>query len=246
MSQVKEHYSYRVYADPKHAQSFDAQRFGGAIGEWLKQTQEQIVFNTLPDVAGWNVIDVGAGTGRFSIPLIERSAKVVACDASSEMLNVLQEKLRNENLQIKVGDAHKLEFGDGSFDCAMSFRMLMHVLDWKQALAELCRVSKDWVVVDFPPRRGFLFFAPVWHKISSLFKKDVQAYHTISISQVRSEFTRNGYEIVSLDPGFFLPVVVHRTINAAGFTRMSERVFSSVGLTRLAGSPVTLFARRKK
>lgn len=246
MSQIKEHYSYRVYADPETARSFDTERFGGAIGEWLKETQEQLVFGLLPDVSGWRIIDVGAGTGRFTIPLIQKNAKVVACDASSEMLNVLHEKLRSENLQILVGDAHKLEFPDGTFDCAMSFRMLMHVLDWKQALGELCRVSKDWVVFDFPPRRGFLFFAPVWHRFCALFKSNVQAYHTLPISQVRTELARWGFELVSRDSGFFLPVVVHRTVGSASFTRLSERFFGAIGLTRLAGSPVTFFARRKK
>lgn len=246
MSQTKEHYSYRVYADPKTARAFDSERFGGAIGEWLKQTQEQVVFDVLQDVRGWSVIDVGAGTGRFTVPLIERNAKVVACDASSEMLQVLQEKLRSDNLQVVVGDAHKLEFPDHSFDCAMSFRMLMHVLDWKQALGELCRVSRDWVVVDFPPRRGFLFFAPLWHRISSWFGNNVQPYHTLPISQVRSELTRRGFELVSRDPGFLLPVVVHRTIGSAAFTRVAERLFGRIGLTKIAGSPVTVFARRKK
>jgi ubiquinone/menaquinone biosynthesis C-methylase UbiE len=246
MSHTKEHYSYRVYADPETARTFDSERFGGAIGEWLKQTQEQLVFDVLLDVSGWNVIDVGAGTGRFTVPLIGRNAKVVACDASSEMLQVLQEKLRSDNLQVVVGDAHKLEFPDRTFDCAMSFRMLMHVLDWKQALGELCRVSKDWVVVDFPPRRGFLFFAPIWHRVSSMFKKNVQAYHTLPISQVKTELARRGFELISRDSGFFFPVVVHRTIGSAGFTRASERLFGAIGLTRLAGSPVTVFARRKK
>src|SRR5688500_11901020 len=140
MRPSKDHYSYRVYADPEIARSFDQERFGSEVGEFIKHTQEQVVFSTLPDVSGWKVIDVGAGTGRFSLAFLERGAKVTACDASEEMLKVLRSKTTNSGIETKATDAQELPYPDGSFDCAISFRLLMHVLDWKQALSELCRV----------------------------------------------------------------------------------------------------------
>jgi ubiquinone/menaquinone biosynthesis C-methylase UbiE len=136
MNSSKDHYSYRVYADPETAQSFDRLRFGSAIGELLKHTQEQLVFAHLPDVSGWKVIDIGAGTGRLTIPFLEKGANVTACDASQEMLKVLQTKTTNSALQTKVVDAHDLPFSDNSFDCAISIRLLMHLIDWRKALAE--------------------------------------------------------------------------------------------------------------
>lgn len=256
MAETEEHYSYRVYSDPKTAREFDADRFGGPVGNLIRTTQENVVFSTLlrgqpqgpplPDLRGWKVIDVGAGTGRFSIPLLNRGAEVTACDASHHMLDVLREKTDHPNLQIVVVDAHRLEFPDQSFDCAFSFRMLLHVIDWKKALDELCRVSRDWVVFDLPPRHGFLIFAPVWHKIKKLFVSNVQEYRTFPMKAVREELKRNGFHIVSSDPGFYLPLSFYRFIGSAGFMKILERFFSALGLTRLAGSPVTLFARRKK
>lgn len=246
MNQTEEHYSYRVYADPDTARSFDSLRFGGAIGELLKQSQERLVFSILPKVAGWNVIDVGAGTGRFAVPLIEQGACVTACDASAQMLQVLQEKIQNERLKVSVEDAHQLPFPDRCFDCALSFRMLMHVVDWRKALGQLCRVSRDWVVIDFPPKRGFLLFAPIWHRVQSLFGVPVQAYKTLSISAVKAELEKNGFEVVRMDWGFFIPLVLHRLVSSPAFTRGAEKLFKAIGLTRLAGSPVTIFARRKR
>src|SRR4026207_1885771 len=137
MASAKDHYSYRVYADPKTAQTFDQERFGSPVGEFIKQAQEQVVFSSLPDVSSWNVIDVGAGTGRFTIPFLERGARVTACDASQHMLEVLQSKTASTGLKTKIVDAHELPFDEKTFDCAISFRILMHVLDWKKALAEL-------------------------------------------------------------------------------------------------------------
>ena len=241
-----DHYSYRVYSDPKTAREFDADRFGGSVGNLIRTTQEDAVFSVFPDIKGWKVIDVGAGTGRFTIPLLERGAEVTACDASQQMLDVLREKTENPKLRIVVVDSHRLEFPDQSFDCAVSFRMLLHVIDWKKALGELSRVSRDWLVFDLPPRHGFLVFAPLWHKIKKLFVSDVQEYRTFPMQEVREQLKEHGFRIVSSDPGFFLPLSFYRFIGSAGFMKTLERFFSTLGLTRLAGSPVTLFARRNK
>lgn len=242
----KEHYSYRVYADPKVAETFDKKRFGGAIGELVKRTQEQLVFSQLPNVKGWKVADIGAGTGRLTIPFLELGAEVTACDASEHMLRVLQEKTKNPNLKTVVIDAHQLQFPDHNFNCVLSFRLLMHVVDWKKALSEICRISGDWIVMDLPPRRGFLRLVPIWHRIRKLFSSTVQSYRVFPLEDVKQELQRNGFEIVSMDSGFFLPLVVHRLIHNAGFTKSSEEFFARLGLTRVAGSPCTIFARRKK
>jgi hypothetical protein len=49
-----------------------------------------------------------------------------------------------------------------------------------------------------------------------------------------------------MDPGFFLPLMIHRAIGSPQFTSASEKFFRQIGLTRIAGSPITLFARRSK
>jgi SAM-dependent methyltransferase len=246
MNSTKDHYSYRIYADPETARTFDQGRFGGPVGELIKLTQERAVFSGLPDISGWKVVDVGAGTGRFTIPFLERGAKVIACDASEHMLKILQSKTSSAELQTRIIDAHELPFENKSFDCAISFRILMHLPDWKKALAELCRVSKDWLLFDFPPRRGFLTFAPLVHLLKKPFSKKLQAYQVIAVCEVREQLGNHGFEIQSVDHGFFLPITAHRIVGSSGFTRGSEKLFSTIHLTRHFGSPVTIFARRKK
>lgn len=244
MGSTKNHYSYRVYADPEIARSFDQVRFGSAVGEFIKRTQENVVFSHLRDVTGWDVIDVGAGTGRFTIAFLERGARVIACDASEEMLKVLQSKVSNVNLQTKVIDAQELTFQDRIFDCAVSFRMLMHVVDWRKALSEVCRVSKDWVVIDFPARRGFLRMTPLLHLLKKPFSQNVQPYKVLSAREVEEVLGTNGFRIVAQDNGYFLPIAAHRIMRNVSFSRAVEKVFSKIRLTELFGSPVTVFARR--
>jgi ubiquinone/menaquinone biosynthesis C-methylase UbiE len=246
MNQIRNHYSYKIYADPQIARSFDSDRFGGSIGEFIKWNQEQIVFRELPSVEGWKIADVGAGTGRLTIPLIEKGAKVTACDASAQMLEVLQQKTDSPNLEIKVVDAQELPFPDRHFDCTLSFRMLLHVVDWKKALSELCRVSNDWVIIDFPPKHGFLLLAPVWHSVRKLFSSNVQSYRTFETDEIFSELKLHGFDVVSIDPGFFLPLVVYRTFRSKRLMNSAEKLFSRISLTRRFGSPFTLIARRSR
>jgi SAM-dependent methyltransferase len=244
-----QHYSYRVYADPETARSFDDDRFGGPIGQLIKFMQERVVFSTLGDVQGWKIADIGAGTGRFTVPFLNSGACVTACDASAQMLEVLREKTgpAEKRLSIQVADAHDLyQLAADSFDCAVSFRMLMHVINWKQALSELCRISRDWVVFDFPPRHGFQILAPMFHRLRRLFSSNVQPYATFAVTDVLTELGRCGFRAVRIDPGFFLPLVIHRLLHAPTFTRHVEGLFRKVGLTRLGGSPFTVFARREE
>ncbi len=247
MDSTKDHYSYRIYADPEMARTFEQTRFGGAIGEFLKRNQESIVFSQLPPLAGWKVIDVGAGTGRFSLPFLEQGAGVTACDASEEMMKVLRSKTDNARLQTLVVDAHQIPFPDRDFDCAVSFRILMHVIDWKKVLSELCRVSKDWVIIDFPPKRGFLRFTPVLHYLRKAFNPEkLQDYRILQPEEVYAELKKNGFEIIRLDHGYFLPIAVHRFVKSLKFSQGAEKFFSAVHWTERVGAPITVLARRIK
>jgi ubiquinone/menaquinone biosynthesis C-methylase UbiE len=246
MDQTKDHYSYRVYADPNVARTFDQLRFGGSVGEYIKWVQEEMVFRELHDVKGWKIADIGAGTGRLTIPLLEKGAKVTACDASAQMLEVLQEKSKNPLLETRVVDAQALPFEDRTFQCSLSFRLLMHVIDWRKALSEICRISDDRVVIDFPAKHGFLRLVPAWHSIRGLVSQNVQSYKTLNPEEVFSELRGHGFEITSMDPGFFLPIAVYRMFHSKRLMNGAERIFSGLTLNKHFGSPVTVFARRTR
>jgi len=149
-------------------------------------------------------------------------------------------------LQTRIVDAHELPFAEKCFDCAISFRILMHVLEWRKVLSELCRVSSDWLIFDFPPKRGFLSFAPLFHLVQKPFSRKLQDYKVLPVCQIREHLRSQGFEICEVDHGLFLPITAHRIVGSAGFTRTTEKVFSSLRLTRHFGSPVTIFARRQK
>ena len=50
------------------------------------------------------------------------------------MLEVLQQKINSPNLEVRIVDAQELPFPDRNFDCSLSFRMLLHVVDWEKSI----------------------------------------------------------------------------------------------------------------
>jgi demethylmenaquinone methyltransferase/2-methoxy-6-polyprenyl-1,4-benzoquinol methylase len=88
---------------------------------------------------GERVLDLAAGTGTSSEPLVAAGARVVACDFSLGMLRV--GRRRRPDLSFVAGDALHLPYADGSFDAVTISFGLRNVNDLDAALRELLRVS---------------------------------------------------------------------------------------------------------
>jgi demethylmenaquinone methyltransferase/2-methoxy-6-polyprenyl-1,4-benzoquinol methylase len=89
---------------------------------------------------GHRVLDLAAGTGTSSLPLVFAGATTIPCDFSIGMLKV--GKRERPRLPFVAGDAMRLPFADGTFDaCTIAFG-LRNVADPAVGLAEMHRVTK--------------------------------------------------------------------------------------------------------
>ncbi len=241
-----DHYSYTVYADPAKAASFDAERFGGPIGELLADTQDAVMAEFLAPLAGRTFLDVGTGTGRAALGLARRGGLVTAVDASAEMLAVAAARARAEGAAVdfREEDAHALTFPDRSFDAVVCLRVLMHTPDWRRTLAQLCRVSRAQVLLDFPALGSAAVLQAGARRIAARLGRRVEAYRVFSEREVRAELRRCGFRLARSHRQFVLPIALHKRIGSPRFTRAVERVLAAAGLRRLFGSPVTIVAER--
>lgn len=89
---------------------------------------------------GARVLDVGTGTGRISVPLLERGLDLIGCDLSAKMLHKLQEKF--PSARIARADATLLPFPTNSFDVVMTAHILHLIPAWRDALREFQRALK--------------------------------------------------------------------------------------------------------
>ncbi len=92
---------------------------------------------------GLDIIDIGAGTGRYSVYLAEAGHNVTAVEIVKK--NVSQIKMKSQKVVAKQGDAKKLKFADESFDIALLFGPVYHLFsheDKLKAINEAKRVVK--------------------------------------------------------------------------------------------------------
>src|SRR5512143_2888443 len=96
----------------------------------------------LVDIIGTSshILEVGAGTGRISIPLLERGLDLIGCDLSSRMLLRLKEKF--PSAPIAQSDASQLPFPKAAFDVVMTVHVLHLIPPWRESLREFRRVLK--------------------------------------------------------------------------------------------------------
>ena len=92
----------------------------------------------LEGAPGRRLVDVGGGTGNYSLALRDHGWEPVVVDRQPEMLA----RAAAKGLETIQGDARKLPLADGSADAVMLVSMLHHVEDPPAALAEARRILR--------------------------------------------------------------------------------------------------------
>jgi ubiquinone/menaquinone biosynthesis C-methylase UbiE len=111
-------------------------------------------YDLLNATPGRRILEVGCGLGDDAAALAKRVApggSVVAIDGSHAMIDAARERHRDvAGLSFDVADAAHLPFDDASFDACRIDRVLQHIEDPAQAIAEMVRVlRRGGVVVAF-------------------------------------------------------------------------------------------------
>jgi ubiquinone/menaquinone biosynthesis C-methylase UbiE len=93
-----------------------------------------------------DVLDIGCGTGRLTLPVARRAHSVTGMDLTAGMIEEASRKARDEGLdvQFEQGDMAALPFPDNSFDVVVCMLALMHVPpeDHSRVFAEVRRVLR--------------------------------------------------------------------------------------------------------
>lgn len=95
------------------------------------------------------ILDIGAGTGRYSVALAEEGYDVTAVELVKYNLGILKKK--NSSVKAMLGNALNLKkLSDDSFDITLLFGPMYHLFgfeDKKKALCEAKRVTKPGGVI---------------------------------------------------------------------------------------------------
>ncbi len=118
----------------------------------------RVVTSIIGPKPGIKILDIAAGTGASTRPLVDAGADVIAVDFSAGMINV--GKKRNKDIKFVQGDALNLPFEDNSFDVTTISFGLRNTSNINLALKDALRVTKVGgriVIAEFSHPSNFLF-----------------------------------------------------------------------------------------
>ncbi|MFZ5967960.1 MAG: class I SAM-dependent methyltransferase [Bacillota bacterium] len=116
--------------------------YTSALGKFVDEVETQLAFSLFQPKPGMRILDVGCGTGNFSIKLAKMGCKVIGVDISEEMLAIARKKAADAKLDMEFHqmDVYHLDFEDNSFDGIFSMAAFEFIHDGKAAYQELFRV----------------------------------------------------------------------------------------------------------
>ena len=129
---------------------------------------------------GMKILDIAAGTGSSSRPLVDKGAEVTALDFSQGMIE--QGRKQNKNIKFVQGDALKLPFEDNSFEVTTISFGLRNTSSTEIALKEALRVTKDG---------GRIVVAEFSHPVNPIFKKIYLNYLMKALPVIVKKISKN-------------------------------------------------------
>jgi ubiquinone/menaquinone biosynthesis C-methylase UbiE len=132
------------------ADSYDRWREENPRGRLVSDHDIHMFNSIFPTEQGdMEVLEVGAGTGRFTLPALERGFQFTSTDINESMLEALRKKVEEcgwaDKCTIQTADIFNLEFEDASFDLIFTFHVIPRfesLADQIAAIKELARVLK--------------------------------------------------------------------------------------------------------
>jgi SAM-dependent methyltransferase len=220
-----------------------ARRFAGAAGRYLLEQQESAVGAVLAEWRGGTVLDVGGGHAQLTPMLLERASAVVVLGSDESSLE--QVRRSHPSCATAIGDLLSLPFPAQSFDVVVSVRLLPHVQNWPRLVAELCRVARHSIVVDYPRAVGFNALTPMLFSLKRRLEGNTRQYRNFCDSELDDVIRACGFEPRVRRAQLVLPMVVHRRLHGAAPLRALEWIARPLHLTAMLGSPVVLRADRR-
>ena len=121
------------------------------VKPWNLYYERPAVLQYLPEVCGKDVLDAGCGPGYFSEQMLNRGARVSACDLNPTFVERTKQRTQNQISVAQVDLAEPLKlYASESFDLIVCILVLHYLKDWQPTLAEFHRILRP---------QGQLFFS---------------------------------------------------------------------------------------
>jgi ubiquinone/menaquinone biosynthesis C-methylase UbiE len=125
------------------AEQYD-QWYTSPMGSFADRVETELACRLFEPKKGMKVLDVGCGTGNYSIKLAKLGCRVTGADISDKMLVIARDKAKKEGVAVEFVDmdAYHLDFEDESFDGVICMTAIEFIKRPNEALEEFFRVVR--------------------------------------------------------------------------------------------------------
>lgn len=172
------------------------------------------------------ILEIGAGAGRFTIPLLKHSLKITALDMSEEILRQLREKLEGR-VTILKGEIEEIDsLTKDKFDAAVGFFILHHLDDLTASLRSLKKVLKKEARVGFVepnPLNPLFYIQPFVYK--NMNWEQEKGFRKMTHQNLEKAFREAGFNDFTVEKfGLFPPFLLKADL-VLGVENWIEKVF---------------------
>jgi ubiquinone/menaquinone biosynthesis C-methylase UbiE len=118
------------------------QWFETPLGSLIREYESRLLLEMARPDRGERILDVGCGTGIFTLDLLNAGARVTGLELSITMLRRAAKKTSGLPFHVVQGDMRGLPLADRSFDKTVSVTAIEFVEDARAAVAEFFRVTR--------------------------------------------------------------------------------------------------------
>jgi ubiquinone/menaquinone biosynthesis C-methylase UbiE len=184
-------------------------KFRYAINKWLRKglfERHRLTFENCGDLTGAKVLDIGCGTGRFSVECAKRGARrVVGIDFAPSMVEFSQRVAKQMGFSDKCefvrGDFSTFEFNE-SFDIVLALGVFDYIKEPGPVLKKICQLSPRKFLASFP-RFTYLWGIQRHIRYYWVRKCPIYYYTAEQLKQLGKDAGFSNFEIISSKRGFF-------------------------------------------
>ena len=195
-------------------------------GKYVKNTEKRLIFELLEIKEGL-ALDLGCGTGLYTLELKSIGFKVFGLDLSKKMLKVAL--LKDKALSLLRGDAYFLPFKDKCFDLVISITLFEFLKTPEKSIKEIFRVLKPGgeVLIGTMNSRSLWF---LFKRLKSKFVETAYRYARFyTPKELENLLKQSGFKEVQTRGVIFFPSFFPFVKLAYQFDKKFSRILKSFG-----------------
>lgn len=216
-----------------------ASRFSGQVGNYLLSIQNIGLLYLLnkTHINGSSALDVGGGHAQLCQSLLHLGYQTSVLGSDEACATRVRNSF-NTTVNFYTGDLLQMPFINHQFDLVTSVRLISHIENRGALVAELCRVAKQTIVIDYPTYASLNILSLITFPLKKRIEKNTRQYYTFWDSEIQKMFNQHGFVKTYEYRQFSLPMALHRLLKNSTIPQHIETFLRKAGITQFIGNPV--------